>query len=138
MSFDEANELLGSSGGAPAARFEAIGDTVKGRVVSAVKRQQTDFATREPKFWPDGNPKWQIGITVATDDGDEVCIWAKGQMLKAIRDAVAATGGKLEPEGILAVRYDSDEDVGKGNPMKVFVAQYKAPAPAAMSASELI
>ena len=48
------------------------------------------------------------------------------------------TSSKLEAGGTLAVQYERDEDTGKGNPLKVYKAQYRAPAPAAMSASDLI
>ena len=57
-------------GGGKSAKFETVGDTTKGQVVSAESRQQTDYTSGEPLTWDDGNPRMQLVITLATDERD--------------------------------------------------------------------
>ena len=132
-----ANDLLTRSG-APSAKFPVIGTTCKGTVLGAEKTQQTDI-DGNLLTWDNGEPRWQVVITVQTDDRDpdiegdtgERRIFAKGQMLNAIKQALRdakVTG--LEVGGTIAVQYvaDGERKPGKSAP-KQYVAQYK-PAPA--------
>lgn len=138
--FDEVNDFLDQQGSAPAAKFAEVGDTVKGEVVGAKKVQQMVFGTKDPAFYPNGDPMWQVAITLRQEDGEEVTVWAKNQQLSAIRTAVEESGGKLEAGGTLAVKLDELKPSEKAgfNPQKIYVAQYRPPAPVAMSASDLI
>lgn len=43
------------------------GETVTGPIVSAVQRQVTDFVTKQPETWDNGDPKMQAVITIKTD-----------------------------------------------------------------------
>lgn len=123
------------AGGAPSFKFDEIGKTVKGKVVSATAAQQTDFDSGELLFWDDGKPRMQLVITLDTDerdpniDGDDGHrrIFAKGAMLSAIRKAL--NGAEMQVGGTLAVKYTEDgEAKRKGmSPPKLFVAQYQAP-----------
>lgn len=152
----EANDFLMAEGG-KSFRFDNIDDVVVGTVVSAQVAQQTDVKTGEKLFWPSGEPRKQLVITLQTDlrdrdddDGIRV-IYAKGgkydvergegtSMKDAIAEAVRAGGGTgLNPGDKLAVAH-----TGLGvrsnrafNAPKLYVAQWSpAPAPS-VSAREL-
>lgn len=136
MSQDVNDYLLSS--GIPAAKFPAVGATVKGTVVASEVMQQTDYATNQPKFYEDGKPMQQVVITLQTADrdpdidGDEGLrkLYVRGQMTAAVRDALRAAGAKLERDGILAVRYIGDKPSEKRgfNPAKQYQAQYQPPS----------
>jgi hypothetical protein len=140
---DDALDLL-ANGGSPAAKFESPGDKTTGKVVSAQKRQQADYGTGAPKFYDDGNPMWEVVITVDTgeDDGKgDTCrrLFARGAMLKAVREALHEANAKLEVGGELVVKYTEDgEPPKKGfNPPKLFKAKYTPPAPSAVDLDDL-
>lgn len=134
MSIDNsALDLL--EGGGKTAKFATIGDIVKGTVVSASSKQQTEFGTGKPLTWDNGDPKMELVVTLATDerdpddatdDGTRV-LYAKGAMLAAIR--AARQGKTFEAGGTLAVKYVSDKPSSTPgyNPAKQFVAEYQAP-----------
>lgn len=131
------------AGGAPAAKFETPGTVVKGRIVDAVVEDQTDFKSGQPLFYDNGKPMQQLVITLVTDQRDPTNpdddgmrrLFAKNQMLAAIRDALKKVPGALikTPGGTLAVQYTHDEPPPRPglNPKKCYVAQYKPPADAA-------
>jgi hypothetical protein len=136
---DAVNDFLMGGGGAPSAKFEAIGRTYKGTIVQSEVRQQTDMKTGELLTWNDGNPKMQAVVTIQTDEHDPTIedddgqrrLFIKGQMQQAVRDAVRTAGAaRLEVGGMLAVQYASDgQATQRGfNPPKQYVAQYRPPA----------
>jgi hypothetical protein len=143
---NEATEFL-FGGNGKAAKFEEIGDAVEGIITEARKTQQTNMETQEPLFWTNGEPRWQLEITLQTeehaDDNDDGLrrIFAKGgryevaegtgtAMKDAIADAVKKSGSKtLEEGGWLKVGFSG---VGKKTNRgfaapKLYRAQYKAP-----------
>lgn len=139
----DANDLL-AQGGAPSFKFEAVGDTARGKVISAEKRQQTDYGTGAPKFYDNGDPMWEVVITIDTgaeDENGEASrrIFARGQLLKAVREALKEAGAKLEAGGELVARYTGDgEPPKKGfNAPKLFKAKYTAPAPSMVDIDDL-
>lgn len=146
MSTQDVNDFL-MSGGIPAFAFENIGDEVEGTVVGALLRQQTDFETGEPVTWPDGNPKMQLIIDLETalrdpeksyDDGVRR-IYAKSNLLTAVREAVRAGGGQLLNGGWLKATHDrvgTPPKKGLQAP-KLFKCEYKAPAAAGISADDI-
>lgn len=131
--------------GSRSAKFETPGDKVQGEIVDIRTSQQTDPGTGKPKFWDNGDPMWQVVITIQTGDSDEAdddgkrAIYVKGGKKrqtteKAITDAVKAAGARFpEVGGILGVAYTGDGV--KTNPAfnapKEYVATYKAPTAAA-------
>lgn len=130
---DDALDYLSRSG-APAFKFENIGDTARGKVVAAEKRQQTDYGTGAPKFYDNGDPMWEVVITVDTgvDDGNGETgrrVFARGALLKAIREALRDAAAKLEVGGELVVRYTEDGEPSKKgfNAPKLFKAKYTPP-----------
>lgn len=132
------NDLLGS-GGAPAFKFQTIGDTIRGTIVSTETRQQRDYATGDLKFWDDGKPMMEAVITLQTDlrdptiqdDDGQRRIFVRGRLLGALRDArTAAKVDRIDVGGTLAVRYTGDGEPPKPGfrPPKLFTAEYRPPA----------
>lgn len=133
-------ELLGGGGGAPGVKFPSIG-TKAGGLISKVPvvSQQTDIKTNEPLFWDDGREKWQIEVTLLTDERDpEITdddgtrrIFVKSLMLSAVQDACADAGvDDVEAGGTLFITYIGDRpSKTRGfNPAKVFEATYSPPS----------
>ena len=134
-------------GGVASAKFEAPGDTVSGIIDEAPEvRQQTDIGTGEPVFWPSGDPKMQLIVTLQTnlrdnnDDNGKRRIYVKGKSLtEAVREAVKKTGARgLEVGGTLSVTYTGDGQASRGfNPPKLYTATYARPDTTAASGSFL-
>lgn len=144
---NDVNEFL-NQGGVPSAKFDAVGKVVKGTITSAEVGQQRDFTTGLPKSWDDGKPMMQLVITLQTDERDPEVeddegirrLFARANMLNAVREAVRKTGGKLEVGGKLAVKYTGDgEAKTRGhNAPKLYSAQYEAPTASAVSVDDLL
>lgn len=155
MSTTNPNDFLFEAGAKSAFGDSAeIGDTVKGRIVSAEVRQQTD-PDGNLKFWSDGKPRQQLVVVVQTDQGDgdaddgQRTLYAKGgkyetasgtgtAMLDAIREAVKKAGAKgLDVGAVLTVKFSG---LGKKtqaafNPPKLYLAKYE---PGAVAVDDLI
>lgn len=129
-------------GSAPAAKFETTGTTVTGTItVKPEVRQQVDYDTNEPLFWPDGNPREQLVVTIQTDQNDpeipgddgERSLYIKGGMKTAVTAAVKAARAKgLAVGGVLEVTYvkDGPKTNPKFKPPKVYAAVYHPPTEA--------
>jgi hypothetical protein len=142
----DVNDFL-MSGGVPAFSFESIGDEVEGIVVMSEVRPQTDFETGEIVTWPDGNPKMQLIVDLQTtlrdpekafDDGIRR-LYAKANLLTAIRNAVKSSGGRLLNGGYLKATHSAlgtPPKKGLAAP-KLFTAEYRAPENAGISADDL-
>lgn len=138
MSNQATDFLMG--GGVPSAKFPSVGDTVSGRIVRVGDPvQQRDYATGQPKFWDDGSPMMQLPVEVATDQRDPSvpdddgtrCVWIKGQLRNAVRDAVRNAGANgLQVGGTLTVTYARDGQPSKKgfNAPKEYEARYTPPA----------
>lgn len=145
-----ATDFLMGGGGAPTAKFATPGTTVGGHITEPPKvEQQRDIQSGEKKFWSDGNPMYQLVVTVQTDERDPSIedddgrrrIFVKGQMKNAVADAVRDAGARgLEVGGALHVRYTHDGTPKQRgfSPPKQYAAKYTpaaqnqlgAPAPA--------
>lgn len=138
MSDIDPNDFLMSSGVRSAA-FSRIGDEIVGFIIRTPEvRQQRNFDTGEPLFWSDGNPRMQMVITLMTEEQDasdpedsgERSIYARGNMLAAIRTAVRQAGARgLEVGGKLLVKFSGEgTPTRRGlNPPKLYEARYRAP-----------
>ncbi len=136
----DANRLLMGSSGPPAAKFDTIGDGVRGTITALDTQQVRDFATGNPRTYPDGNPIMQIVVTLTQDDGEACRVFFKPAIREAVRGAVQTAGAPgLEIGGKLAVRYTEDEAQATPglNPKKLYIAKYEAPAPAAVTVDDL-
>lgn len=132
--------------GAPSAiaTIKALGDspgtTIGGPIVEiGEKVQQKDVTTGAPAFWPDGNPKMMLPVTVATelrdpsisDDDGHRTFWVSGNLRKAIGSALRQAGAKLAVGGVLQVTFTGyGEARSKGyNAPREWTAVYTPPAP---------
>ena len=144
MTNDDINGFLMGTGGRSAS-FKSINDRTWGDIVHAELRQQTSFEDQTPMFWDDGKPRMQLVITLQTteqedDDDDGVRkVYAKGQMLNAIRAAIVKAGERqLRVGGQLLVQYVSDAEPKKRgmSGAKQYFAKYSPPV-TAVSAGEM-
>jgi hypothetical protein len=131
--------LMGS--GIRSAKFEKAGDTMTGFIVRQPElRDQTDINTGEVKVWADGRPRKQMRVVLEIpiaerdpddpDDTGERALYVRGNMQKAVADAVRAAGLKgLAIGGKLQITYTGDgESKQRGmNPPKLFTARYRGP-----------
>lgn len=132
----DGNEFL-MRGGNPSVKFPVLGSTIIGMVTKPIRvADVTDPATGEVKRWNNGDPKKQVIIELQTelreseDDGGERTLWAKGQMVPAIRDAVQRAGAKgIMPGGVLQVTWASEQASSQRGlqPQKIYSAQYWPP-----------
>jgi hypothetical protein len=86
----------------------ARGTTAAGRIVAFAEYQVQDFYTKEPRFFPSGDPIMGVRIILEQTPGDadsRVALRAQGgRMLRAIATAVKAQGAKdLEHGAYLTV-----------------------------------
>lgn len=128
----DVNDLAGPAG--DSFKFETIGDTIKGTVAYI-----GGWETKPSKF-RQGEFETAMRLVVDTVDGPKAIYPRKDSaMARAIADAIRASGAtRLEVGAKLAVKFDRTLDTGKGQPAKLFVAQYEAPAAtASVAASDL-
>ncbi len=104
--------------------FKEYGDTCRG-VIARVK---------EPFMVVNqfnGNEEQKMVITVTQPDGTEAAIWLRtdppNNIARAVTKAVEPHGYEIEDGARIAVQYVGEEDIGKGNPMKVFTCLYEPP-----------
>lgn len=137
----EAASALSRNSGGSIVKFTNIGDTVKLKITGLEQREQTDFISGEILRWADGKPKMQFVFTgIDQDTGEETRLFAKGYLLTAIKEALQKADANLEAGGILAVKFDREDEPSKPglNPAKRYVAQYQPPKPASISAEDLL
>lgn len=113
-------------------KFENVGDIAKGVIA------HVDTSERENRF--NGNMELVLRVALEQDDGETIIIWPvlntnvdgdgyASRMAKAIAAAARAAGAtKIEAGGTLAVKFDREQATEKGNPAKVYVAEYHPPA----------
>lgn len=137
----------------PAMAFAYPGDAVMGQVITEPKAvQQTVYDPRnpqskEPAFWPSGDPKMQVIFQIQTDfrnwegvknpdrstpDNGARTIYLKGKhMERATAEAVRAAGADwIEVGGTVWYRYTGDDMTSlAGVKPKLFEVAYRKPAP---------
>lgn len=144
------NNMGGGGGGAPSFAFKNVGDTVKGKVISARSMGRTEFGTSTPLInKKTGLQEKQVQVILETNlrnwdgctnpgkdqDGNELpgsedtgsrAIYVKSMMGGAVADAIGnATGGLRRfpaPGDILAVQLSGRKPSGKGKPTNLFAA----------------
>jgi hypothetical protein len=106
----------------PTVKFDAVGTTVTGLVTQVAKKEDRDMSG-ELRTWPDGNPKHVFVFTLNTDAG-EVSLWARGQMVTAIREAAQAAKVETIVGTRLSVKYTENGEAKKGqHPPKLYKAK---------------
>ena len=115
MTNEAANKFL-MGGGGKSASFKSAGDTVSGIIAAMEERQQTDFDSGKPLEWDDGKPKMHLVITLLTeesvdeDDDGMRRLYVKGNLQRAIREAVLKSGSRTIKDGAsLTVQYIGDD-----------------------------
>ncbi|XTZ17069.1 hypothetical protein ACQSSU_06730 [Micromonospora echinospora] len=133
----DANDLL-MGGGIKSINWKdnPIGHTVIGTITDTPKvEQMKKFNSDELDFWPSGDPKMQIIVTLQTDQRDPADQHDDGKrrlhipprMMAPVREAVQRVGAKgLEIGGRLAVRRVGGTGA-VGDPF-TFAAEYAGPA----------
>ena len=146
---NDVDDFLGGGGG-PNGFPEGtpIGTIVRGIVTKAEVRQSTDMETGKPKFFDDGNPMRELVVYLDTEDHSKGAdddgsrrLFAKSNMLKAIREAIKKSGAKtLEVGGKLAVkRTGQDEPKTRGfKGAWTYSAQYEAPVRSNVAVDDLL
>ena len=120
-------------------KWQQVGDSVTGPIVSVDVRQARQYGTDLPDHWPDGNPKLQLVVVVATDervdvddDGQRtvvVNLWGaqKRALVKALQVA-----GLVEPKP--GMRFTAAWTAGAGgasDPRQYAYTVQAAPSPVA-------
>ena len=84
----------------PSVKFPTLGGSVVGSLVSVTEFQATDFITKEPVTWPNGDPRMnkllklvlvrEADVEFSTDanPGDVISVWLSGGRLYDYADAV--------------------------------------------------
>lgn len=142
-------------GGGKAVKFDNVNEGASGYIVAQIdprtgaqvpytESQQTDYTTKEPKTYKDGNPIMQAVVLLQTedradddDDGQRTLYVNKTRMKRAIQKALKeainpATGqpgvGDLQIGGVLTIWMTGTEaSQGGGSPAKTFQASYSPP-----------
>jgi hypothetical protein len=100
--------------------------------------QRTNFQTKAPEFWPDGQPKMQIVVKLQTAERDpsnpadsgQRSLFIKGGVHSAVSAALAAAGAPgLRVGAELYVRWVGEKASAQGSPAKVYEAVYRLPDP---------
>ena len=85
---------------APSVKFPTIGGAIVGSLVSVTEFQATDFITKEPLKWPNGDPKMnkqlklvlvrhsEVEFNTDVSEGEVVSVWLSGGRLYDYSDAV--------------------------------------------------
>jgi hypothetical protein len=137
LSNDITGALLGT--GEPIVKFENVGDTVRGTVLSAEQVQQRDI-DGNLKTWDNGDPRMQFVIKLATDNRDPDVddddgtrrLFTKWQMEQAVAAALRKAGVKPGDSiigGTLVVKHSATKPSDKRgyNDTKLFEAAYRPP-----------
>lgn len=150
MTQDARSLIMGTS--SPAMSFNYPGDGVTGRIITEPKAvQQTVYdprnpASKEPAFWPSGDPKMQVIFQIQTNfrnyegiknpdrtqpDNGARTIYLKGKhMERATAEAIRAVGADwLEIGGMVSYQYTGDDMTSMaGVKPKLFEVRYQPPA----------
>lgn len=136
------NSFLMGGGGAATAfpKDTPVGTVVGGTIVSTEVRQQTDYITKEPKTWSNGDPMMQLVVVVQTDEDDggdddgRRAFYLKGGSKRkdttqgAVSEAVRKAGASgLEIGGKLEMALIGTEPSDRGNDRKLWSARYTRP-----------
>lgn len=112
----------------PALKFSDVGDTHSGKVVEVKKLEDRD-PDGNIKTWPNGDTRFVFVFTIAQEDGFGN-IWARGNMVKTIREAAQAANISTMVGATLTVKYTGDGEKKKGfNAPKLYKAKVEAPKP---------
>jgi hypothetical protein len=121
-----------------AIKFEALGDSVSGKIIDLQSQQARDFETSAPKFYPDGRPIMEPVIIMQVDGLGLRTLYCGQGLRKAIGDAVRGVNFTRPPDkqirgvrkdGYLHATWASTEPPRRkgGQGAKVYQASYVPP-----------
>ncbi len=90
----------------PGIKFENVGDVRTITVRKSDKIVDVDIATKLPKTWPNGDPK-HVFVFTGESDGETKSLWVRGNMVTAIREALATANLGTVVNTKLTVKFDS-------------------------------
>lgn len=144
MSYDDPNSFI-MGGGVPSISWKhaPVGTTVSGPITAPPQtRAVTDYYTKEPRFFKNGDPMKQSVIRFKTalrdsdkpqDDGERA-LYVKGQNIRALADAIRKAGAQgVEVGGWLSATFVREEPT-EGEPRKVLEFVYQPPAEGSVEA----
>jgi hypothetical protein len=141
---DRINDML--QGGAKSYSWDEVPvNTVhRLKIVSATVVPVTDFTTKEPRHWPNGDPMEQIRVIGDTDERDPSdeaddgrrAEYFNGQKRNALRDVLKKQGVSLAVGGELAVKLLERKKLEDGKKQNIFAVQYTAPPEPAFDPNE--
>lgn len=119
-----------------------VGQVATGTIISAVERQVTDFVTKAPLFWDDGQPRQQVVVTIQTDeradqddDGQRsiyIKTWGldKQAFVQAISDAGCKKASEaLAPGNIFTATFTGTQPSKYGSDQKIYAYRIQRAAP---------
>lgn len=136
---DPWDKIMSEGGGGKTVSFLTKGVVFKGTLIEdPVERDQIDLSTDKPKTFEDGNVRKQWVFKFQTDERDADDpedkgirnLWAKHQMILAIRETLKAQGlGRMHVGGMLEIAWTGEIPPSKKgyNPTKTFTARYTPP-----------
>lgn len=119
------------------------GTSITGTIVNVTTMQVTDYITKQPKTWDNGDPMLQAVVTLQTslkDDAEDngmraiyIKLW--GQQNRALADAVRKTGRTRASEAlttgaVFTATFTSTAPSKMGSPTKLYEYQIQPPAAA--------
>jgi hypothetical protein len=108
------------------------GATITGTVIDIPRDVQArDIDGGKLLTWDDGNPKWNVVISLDIN-GDKRSLWAlkPSALFAALKEAIKSSqAGFMEVGGTLSVTYTGDKPPDKPgkNPARQFTATYRSP-----------
>lgn len=133
MSTQTDDPFLAGGESLPGAKFENVGDTLVGQIVSIRQTKDIDLETGVQKTWDNGDPRmvWVFDICTACDGGEaDQSLWVRGNMYTATKEAIKAAGIGTVGAIIKLTHHDLGTPKKKGfKPPKLFTCQAKAGPP---------
>lgn len=137
------SDLFGTGGRAPAVKFDSPGDEVIGVISDEpIVEQETDWATKAPKFMVKNGEKWgpalegefdkaehdhfplmKIVLPITKIDGSEATIHFAGGRKDALKAAMEETGLPVEAGVTVAVRFERSERTARGGNKKIYTVK---------------
>lgn len=126
-----ADDFMSGGDSLPAFKFADVGDTVKGQVLD-VKKLEDRAPDGTPKTWSNGDPMhvWVFELDTDGTGRADTALWVRGNMVTAIKGALAEAGLKPSAKPMLTVKHHAlGEAKSKGYaPPKLYRAKAE-PAP---------
>ena len=125
---DNTDPFMSQASGPPVVKFAALGDTVRGRVLSVVQQPDTKPDGSVAK-WPSGEDMNVFVFTLMTAQG-EMRLFVRGNMITAMREATRAAGVKTVIGLDIGVRHHALRKARPGfSQAKLYEVKVLGPAP---------